>query len=322
MQELYTYAVSRIRAREAGLLSKHDLELIISSKSYDEALKLLSDKGFSGNEHSNTAEELLKAEQEKIWSFISELVEDMSVFDVFLIPRDYHNLKAAIKSTVTDFDAEGIYLSNGTVELKTICEAVKTRDFSALPEKMAEAAEEAISLLVKHGDGQLCDIVLDRASLEAMTEASRATKNELLKNYAELTAAISDIKTVLRAKKMNKSDEFLKKALAECKTIDKQKLIRAFSGGEDELTEYLISSGYEEAVEMYNNSYSAFEKWCDNKIIELAKNEKHNSFTAAPIAAYILAREYEIKTVRIILSGKLHKLDNNLIRERLRESYV
>jgi V/A-type H+-transporting ATPase subunit C len=42
----------------------------------------------------------------------------------------------------------------------------------------------------------------------------------------------------------------------------------------------------------------------------------------SPLAAYILARENEIKTVRILLSGKLNDLPENSIRERLRDMYV
>ncbi len=43
------------------------------------------------------AADILAIEKRKTWSWINELVEDMSVFDVFLYANDYHNLKAAIK---------------------------------------------------------------------------------------------------------------------------------------------------------------------------------------------------------------------------------
>ena len=43
---------------------------------------------------------------------------------------------------------------------------------------------------------------------------------------------------------------------------------------------------------------------------------------AGPLAAYILARENEIKSVRIILSGKINNLSDDSLRERVREMYV
>ncbi|MEG1145790.1 MAG: V-type ATPase subunit, partial [Clostridium sp.] len=67
---------------------------------------------------------------------------------------------------------------------------------------------------------------------------------------------------------------------------------------------------------------SSFERWCDNLIMNRIKPQKYNSFTVSPLAAYILARENEIKCVRILLSGKLNNLPDNSLRERLREMYV
>ena len=52
------------------------------------------------------------------------------------------------------------------------------------------------------------------------------------------------------------------------------------------------------------------------------RKEKHNNFTIAPIAAYILAKESELKAVGLVLTAKQNKLDENIIRERLRELYV
>ena len=69
-------------------------------------------------------------------------------------------------------------------------------------------------------------------------------------------------------------------------------------------------------------SPSAFERWCDNQLIETIKPQKYNPFTAGPLVAYILAKENEIKTVRIILTARLNGLEEEQIRERIREMYV
>lgn len=64
-------------------------------------------------------------------------MKDLSVFDVFLYANDYHNLKAAIKEARMDSEYPGIYIDQGTVDVKRIREAIRTRDFVALPEAMA-----------------------------------------------------------------------------------------------------------------------------------------------------------------------------------------
>ena len=82
-------------------------------------------------------------EKRKTWELINELVEDMSVFDVFLYANDYHNLKAAIKEVRMGDEYPGIFMEQGTVDVKLIREAVQTREFQNLPAAMRTPAEEA-----------------------------------------------------------------------------------------------------------------------------------------------------------------------------------
>ena len=50
--------------------------------------------------------------------------------------------------------------------------------------------------------------------------------------------------------------------------------------------------------------------------------QKYESFSVGPLLAYLLARQNEIKTVRIILTGKQNEFPDEAIRERIREMYV
>ena len=85
---------------------------------------------------------------------------------------------------------------------------------------------------------------------------------------------------------------------------------------------YLEKTPYSEGAGELRRSISAFERWCDNLMIRRLKPQRYNPFGLSPLAAYILARENEIKSVRIILSGKRHQLSQESIRERVREMYV
>jgi V/A-type H+-transporting ATPase subunit C len=92
--------------------------------------------------------------------------------------------------------------------------------------------------------------------------------------------------------------------------------------GEEAIYDYLSTTVYSDAVQAIKKSPSAFECWCDNLIISHIQTQKYNSFTLSPLAAYILAKENEIKTMRIVLSGKRNDISDHSIRERLREMYV
>ncbi len=291
MTEEYIYAVARVRSRELSLLSRQDVDQLMACRTYDECLRTLSDKGWGGGD--SQAEAILAAEEEKTWAFIHELTEDLTPFNVLLYPTDYNNLKAAIKAVVTGAEPHDVFLPGGSIDPQVMLRCVREGDFSELPPDMAAAGDQAYHTLLQTEDGQLCDVILDKACITGLLQCGRDSGVDILRDYAELTAAVSDIKIAVRA----------------CKSLE-------------DLFAYLSVTPYGEAAERLKESYSAFEKYCDDRVMDLIKEQKMNPFTVGPLFAYVLARRNEISTVRIILSGKLNELDDNMIRERLRDMYV
>ena len=49
---------------------------------------------------------------------------------------------------------------------------------------------------------------------------------------------------------------------------------------------------------------------------------KYIALGPEPVIAYLMAKETEIKNLRIIFTGKINRLPENTIRERLREAYA
>lgn len=323
MSEDFIYAVARIRGAEMKLLSNSAVESLVSAETYDECLRLLNDAGWNINENASVSQ-VLTDERDRTWKFIAELVPDIHVFDVFLYANDFHNLKAAVKAAAGRLEMDGIYMDKDqcTIDPKVIENALQKRDFTLLPDFMQEVAEEALDTLLHTGDGSLCDMIIDKAALLKIYESGKNSSNSILKLYSELTVASANIKTAIRACLIGKDYTFLEKALAPCDTLDIKRLAKAATESLEAIYEYLSLTVYSGAVDEIKKSPSAFERWCDNHIMEKIRPERHNPFTIGPIAAYILAKENEIKSVRIILSGKLNGLPVDSIRERVREMYV
>jgi V/A-type H+-transporting ATPase subunit C len=318
---LYTYAVARIRSKELSLLNQSDIDHMMNCNSENECLRFLADKGWVRADEEN-AQQILNDEKGKTWQLIRELVSDMSVFDTFLYSSDFHNLKAAIKQVYSNHALEDIYLTDGTVNPELILSAAREHDFSTLPDYLRACAEEAYQVLLHTENSQLCDSIIDKATLDTILKKGKSSGIELLSQYAELKVASADIHIALRCLKTGKKKDFIKQALAECDSLNVTSLADAVLEGEDAIYHYLESTVYSDAVEAIKISSSAFERWCDNLIISHIRPQKYNPFTVSPLAAYILARENEIKTVRILLSGKRNQISDDLIRERLREMYV
>ena len=321
MPEEYTYAVARIHTKENAMLSAQDLERLLSASGFDEAVSILTEKGFD-TLNITSSDELLSREREKTYKLISEMVEDMSVFDIFFYENDFQNLKAAVKSVITKDRADKVFVSGGTVAPELIKKAVETREFADLPEFLRDTAEISLKSLMETGDGGLCDVIIDKAYLETVLKKGEESDNQMIKRYAELLVALADIRIAARGARLGKSVEFFKRSLAECRTVSVSSMAQAAAKGTEELNSYLLTTDYSGVVEILKESYVAFEKWCDNRMMEEIRKERFNQFTIAPLAAYILARETEIKMVGLILTAKQNKLDTSVIRERLRELYV
>lgn len=317
----YIYAVARVRSREQSLLTEAFFSQLVQAADYNACMRLLKEKGW-GAETALDPEDMLAAQREKTWSFLKEIVGDTSIFNVFLYGNDYHNLKAAIKEAYTGKDFPDLYMKEGAVDYRVIRKAAAENDFQALPEGMRGCAAEAAKVLAHTGDGQLCDVIIDQGALTAIRQAGEASGDDFLKLYGELTAAAGDIRIAVRAARTGKDEAFLGRALADCRTLNKEELIRAAAKGEAAVADYLEKTEYREAAGELRKSVRAFEIWCDNLLMRRIRPQIHNPFGLGPLAAYILARENEGKMVRIILSGKRNGLGEDVIRERMRETYV
>lgn len=323
MSENYIYAVARIRALEMSLFSQAMIEQLMAQKSYKECLSFLVEHGWGDSETDvKSADAILNKESEKAWAVIKDMVSDMSVFDVLLIPDIFHNLKAAIKSVVAGEVEANVFFDNVAIGKKEMMDIVKSKDFKALPEYMQAAAEEGYEAMTRTKDGQLLDCIIDRATLEAILAAAKKANDPLLKQYAQNQVAVADIKIAVRSLKTAKSMDFMRRAMAPCETLNIERLAKAALSGMDDIVKYLEETDYAGGAGALATSSSAFECWCDNRIIETIKPQKYNAFSVGPLVAYILARLNEIKTVRIILSGKQNDLPEEAIRERIREMYV
>lgn len=319
----YTYAVARIRALEVSLLTNAVIEQLLACKSAEQALQFLVEKGW-GDLTAGTldADEVLNKEEEKMWQTIREVAPDMHVFDVLSLPKLYHNLKAAIKEVCTEVENKNIFYDDCEIPGEEMFALVQNKEFDKLPGNMSATAREAFDTLLHTRDGQLCDLIIDHATLEAMLEAGKKSGEKIIEEYAQTAVAIADIKIAVRSQKTGKNAEFMKKAMVNCSEINVDQLTQAALDGAEEIAQYLEGTSYREGADALRISPSAFERWCDNKMTDSMRSQKYESFSVGPLLAYLLARQNEIKTVRIILTGKQNEFPDEAIRERIREMYV
>lgn len=321
MDNNYLYAVANIRANELSLLSRADIDALIDAPDYKTALTLLDGKGYDTSFGSDYSA-MLDGETEKTWSLIKSVAPSAEALDIFIVKNDFQNLKAVLKSEKTGEDAEKYLVSPSVIQRELLLKAVKERDFNSLPDFISGAAEKCLEVITKTENGQLCDIAADRACLEAMSGLAKSADNDIVSAYGDIFIKSAVLKTAYRAILTNKKRGFLEEALPDIPEIKKADLIDASLQGTDALYDFVSSLGLESFAEALKKSPSAFEKYCDDAVMENMKKAKYTAFGFGPIAAYIFARMTEIGCVRIILSAKFNGTSEETVRERMRELYV
>ncbi len=299
---------------------------MLSMKSYDDCIKFLKNHSWAEGLNTGNIDEIVSFETCKALKVIKKL----SLFNgalpdelnLILYRFDFNNLKLAIKSFITGKSVEGEFLPYGNIKIEAIVDALKERNFEALPIYIKNCAKDAFDVLLKTNDGQMCDTIIDAGMLKAINEIKKCTKLDFVRKYAELFVVSCNVKTAIRSCKYEKSKEFSQRAIVECDTLDKEKLVEAASESLDLLYEYLLTTDYGIFVAVLKDSLVLFDKCIEDELIKLAKGQKSNSFTVAPVIAYFLAKENEMKTVRMVCISKKIGLKTETIKERLRQTYA
>ena len=127
------------------------------------------------------------------------------------------------------------------------------------------------------GDKQrLCDVDDRQGGIDAISAGEAALPS---KEYAESVVAIADIKIAVRSQKTAKTIEFMKRAMAPCKSINVEQLSKAAAAGMEAVTEYLSGTAYAAGGQAIAESSSAFERWCDNRMMQAMQPQKYESFS-------------------------------------------
>ena len=317
----YTYSVARVRAKETALLTRQDIDQLISADGYNSALRLIRDRGYRSQE-DESAEEIIAAAENDMWDFIAEIADENTI-RILRLPIDYHNIKASVKSVFSGIDGRDLLLSNGTVDKDLIYSCVKRREYAELENPvLANVCEEAMTLILRTQDGQACDIYVDNAMLAATEDTAGKSGNAFIKRYADLVCDTANLKAAYRCAAAGRGESFIENALYNGGTLNEPELAKAAEGGVSALCEYVETTRYDGLAEQMKAGAAALEKRCDDEIMRLMDEARFDSFSSAPIIAYYYAKRTEIDAVRLILSGKLNRLGDNMIRERVRRTYV
>lgn len=328
----YIFASARVRGAEKNLLTRELAEKMADSRDVDEALRILLDLGYGGEDaemqdHADT-DSLLSHELIKTYDFILEVAPDKSVFDPFFCPYEYHNLKVLLKAEFAGTDPTPALIHIGTLLPEELSVMVRERDFLSMSEIMRNAVSEAIEVFSRTKDPQRIDFILDRACYAEMSAAAGRSGSRFIQDYVSLMIDLVNLKTFIRVREMKRPWEFLKQVILAGGSLDESFFEESYEDSFDQLSEKLLSCGLSDIVSQggaalaETGRFTVLEKLCDDKLTSFAGDAKYVSFGVEPLAAYLIAREGDIRLARIIFAGLEQGLAREAIAERMRKTYV
>lgn len=327
----HIFASSRVRSVEKNLLSREKAEAMIDSKTPAEAMKILYDLGYGEGADPVPAEkfgQLLVEETKKTFSFIRGIAPEEQDLYAFLYPYDYHNLKVLIKAELQDVDPEPFLIDVGTIEAARLAAMYRDRDFVGMTSMMKEAVLEVLDVFARTKDPQTIDFILDKACYREMTASAAATGNAYIIGYVQLLIDTINLKTFVRLRQMKKSWDVFSQVFLTGGRIQEKLFINSYDEPYEQFADRMLPYGLDKAMSeggaMIRESwrFTALERLLDNALMDYAKGAKYISFGIEPLAAYLIAKEGEMRTVRIAMTGLIQGLSREMMAERLRETYV
>lgn len=326
----YLFATARVRGKEKNLLSRDKAEKMIEAKTAEDALKVLYDLEYGSGEpvEPHDFEVLLTGEHKAAYDFIMSVAPDKRCFTMFLYPADYHNLKSILKAEFQGTDPAPLLMETGSIEPAKLQVMVRDRNLIGLTQRMRHAVTEVIDVFSRTGDPQSVDIILDKACYGDMADAAAATKNKFFIGYVKLLIDTINLKSFVRLRRVGKGWDFFGKVFLPGGNIQEKLFVASYDEPLEQVAERMQPYGLQQvllegaASLKESGRYTLLEKLCDDKLMDYIRDSKYKAYGAEALVGYLLAKESEIKTARIIMAGKLAGLQPELIRERLRETYV
>lgn len=326
----YGFAVGRARVLETKLITLHKFERLVEAKDSEAQMRVLAETDYrSYFEDFRTPEgieEALHTYLASVYKFLEEVTPDPELTTFFRVRYDFHNLKVLLKAKYAEKTGDYIWSGLGTLNIEKVKELIDQEKIENLPSDYKPYVKKAISVFEQTKDSQQIDVILDQGLYERLFDLASAQKNSFLKKLVQILIDLANLKVWLRARNLERGKDFIANALLEHSSVSKPELILLYQEPLEKLLERYRSTSYrnllQEVIKGKEIDLSQFDKLADDFIITYAKEAKYIVAGLEPLVAYILAKENEVKLVRMILIGKLSGVSEDKLRLRVRELYV
>lgn len=328
----YFFESGRVHVLQKRLVRRETIEQLLSAKDVEQLTGMLSECGIETVTDPASGrllrEETLLGVLRAAYRDLGERVQTDPGLRLWLYPYDCNNVKAAIKGYYLGIDPREMMFDFGTVGVDEVIAMVEHRCFEGLPTEIARAADEAIEAYAKNRNPQRIDLLIDAACFADMLTAAGQSRSAFVSDLVRLKIDLINVMTLVRILRMQSGANgrrLLADALIEGGTLTQKTLLSFFDEGEatfwDRIYHTELSDWAAEVVKT-DKSHTAIERTADAVFMARVREARFVPVGIEPLIAFLIATEYDVRNLRIVIAGKEAGLDREKIRERIRDGYV
>ena len=323
----YLYVSAYIRAKEASLLTAQRLGQMAEAASFDEAARILTECGYPEltGASDGDLEKAFAVRRSEVLADMEKLCPEKALAEAFRLRYDYHNAKVLVKSEGAGVPGGELLSGAGRVSPEKLQEAYEQEDWRSVPPRLAAAIREAKRTLSRTANPQLADIGIDKAYFAELLALTETLSDGFYTGYVRLSIDVANLKSAVRCIRGGMDEGVLRAALIPGGNIPASRIGgRVYSEGVAAIftDRALLDAAAQGQKAIEGGALSPFERQCDNALTRYLSDGKYVPFGTAPVVAYLAALEGEIVAARMVLLGKRDGVSPEMLRERLRDSYV
>ena len=320
----YAFAAAQVRSLQAQMLSNTLLSNMVNAENFEAALDCLSSTEYAqlaAGKDMESIEEALLEKRSYVRKTVCDLFVDEVIGELFKARTDLANIRLATRRTVTDKPIGVDYSGDGNIAAELLEQIFEQENYDLLPVFLVSAVENAVlSYYDNNHDIRQIDYSIDIFQAEHQLATAQKLNNPFMTELFKMQIDLTNIQTMLRLKYRNQEDNnsFLTggylepKRLTHCLDLAHEAIAPLFFA-----TPYhdLIAKGI--AYLTTNNSFLVLEQQCEEHLMGFLKTADQITAGPQPLIAYLLAKENEIRNIRMILTAKKNLLDTKMILDRL-----
>jgi V/A-type H+-transporting ATPase subunit C len=328
----YTYAVARIHALDATLLDKAFASRMIAAEP-DEILRMLGETVYGENlatvENPWQVERALIRELGKTYDLLEKICPDKELIRLFRARYDFHNLKAMLKSRITEIAHADSVVDLGTCNIGELSAAVRENDYRSIPEHLRDAALKAQTEYDNVRRLESISYSCDRSMWEFMMTKARKQRNKIVTNLFREYINLTNIKTFFRTGEAGDDVKAFERYFIPGGSYTIDFFLHLMDEKLGLFLDHLTKTHYERPVVSEGlmtwpeeKSFWRLEVACDNFILQQFHEMRMKLFSIAPLIYFLLRKIAETRLIRAIMRCKSVGMGRTEIEERLRYLYV